>query len=411
MCRYQQQEEEGKRTCQVSKGGGASSHDRQRKKKKKKKIKRNTYQRVVRKVKRKARSELRISKGDWTRHGYGQSPITCDVDCKGPHDSMHVVDGKRVSFAEFSHGIEKKGLPCLIKNVCEHWPAMQGQWSDAALLQRYKDYSFKVGSDDDGYPVRMKFHHFLKYAHDPEQGLRDDSPLYIFDGSVLSETAKDGSCMMKDYTVPFIFSEDLLRLAGEDKRPPWRWFCAGGARSGTNIHVDPLGTSAWNALVRGHKRWVLFSPETPQDAIKPKGVDSAARWFDIVWPQTLKKDWKYPRPIHVIQHPGDTVYVPNGWWHVVLNLDFTVAVTHNFCSSANFRKVFMHCRISRPKMTRYWLKHLRLERPDLAESAQYIIDEDERCDSISSPSSSSSSSSSSDSSSSSSSSLSTDSSS
>lgn len=57
----------------------------------------------------------------------------------------------------------------------------------------------QVGSDDDGYAVRMRLRHYLRYAADPVHGAADDSPLYIFDGTFAERRGSRG--MRRDYEV------------------------------------------------------------------------------------------------------------------------------------------------------------------------------------------------------------------
>lgn len=189
--------------------------------------------------------------------------------------------------------------------------------------------------------------------------------------------------------------------------PGWRL----GSISSARTLFTPLPPSPASLPHAGHKRWVLFPPGTPNSLIKPPGVErEAASWFTHVWPRTQAADWPGPRPLHIIQRPGETcawlwggatkwallsgrglpglpashtptphrprpvltpshlcsMFVPAGWPHVVLNLNLTVAVTQNYVSTATFADAWRHTKRGRPKMSAKWLATLRAARPDLA---------------------------------------------
>ena len=83
--------------------------------------------------------------------------------------------------------------------------------------------------------------------------------------------------------------------------PPHRWFLVGPKRSGSEVHQDPLGTSAWNTSVQGHKRWILVPPFkgvskkfVRGEHLRKKGEDNeAVHYFDLIWPR-LKAAENHP---------------------------------------------------------------------------------------------------------------------
>ena len=62
--------------------------------------------------------------------------------------------------------------------------------------------------------------------------------------------------------VPSLFQDDLFSVLDNESRPDFRWLIMGPARSGSSFHKDPNATSAWNAVIKGSKKWILFPPNS-----------------------------------------------------------------------------------------------------------------------------------------------------
>jgi hypothetical protein len=225
--------------------------------------------------------------------------------------------------------------PFILTEPVKSWPIYKS-WTLSRLRERYAETSFRAESVD--WPLKTYFSYM--------QSSKDESPLYLFDrsfvekmGIAVTSSPLDGdSSEMSDriaYWPPSCFTSDAFTVLG-DKRPDHRWLILGPARSGSTFHVDPNGTSAWNAVIRGRKYWIMFPPISNTRA-PPPGVHVSADKSEVTTPLSIA-EWligfhaearRTPGCVEGICEEGEVLYVPSGWFHLVVNLEASVAVTQN----------------------------------------------------------------------------------
>lgn len=216
--------------------------------------------------------------------------------------------------------------PFILTDPVKCWPVYK-TWSTAHLMRKYADVAFRAEAVD--WPLKT----YLEYMENSQ----DESPLYLFDRAFAEKMnlhITDQASEKADYWPPACFGEDLFKLLG-DQRPDHRWLIVGPDRSGSTFHKDPNATSAWNAVIKGSKYWIMFpsSPSLPP----PPGVYVSEDQSEITSPLSIA-EWllgfhaearKTAGCKEGICNEGEVLYVPSGWYHLVLNLEPSIAITQN----------------------------------------------------------------------------------
>ncbi|KAJ6778572.1 ARGININE DEMETHYLASE AND LYSYL-HYDROXYLASE JMJD [Salix koriyanagi] len=223
--------------------------------------------------------------------------------------------------------LKEPNRPVLLEGCIDNWAALQ-KWDKDYLVSVCGDVKFAAG------PVEMRLQEYFRYSDQ----VREERPLYLFD----PKFAEKVPVLDSEYEVPLYFREDLFSVLGNE-RPDYRWVIIGPAGSGSSFHIDPNSTSAWNAVIKGSKKWVLFPPDVIPPGVypSPDGAEVACpvsiiEWFMNFYGATknLKR-----RPIECICKAGEVIFVPNGWWHLVINLEESIAITQNYVSRRNLLNV------------------------------------------------------------------------
>jgi Cupin-like domain len=131
-----------------------------------------------------------------------------------------------------------------------------------------------------------------------------------------------------DYLLPFA-PAPLTVDPTIDSFPAKALFVSGpGARTG--LHVDPWNSDAVLCQLFGEKTWLMYAPDQAHE------VMASGRCVDPDHPDgALFPNFSNVLPRYVFSlRPGETVYVPHGWFHHVRSETTSLSVSWNFVHAA-----------------------------------------------------------------------------
>lgn len=234
------------------------------------------------------------------------------------------------------------GKPFIAKQIVKHWPVMQ-DWTFRSFMSMYGDVNFSCEGVDWPYQTYSKYctHNY------------DESPLYLFDPAFVEKMnlrVSKNRLPNDHFHVPECFGQDYFEILGKD-RPDHRWLIIGPERSGSTFHKDPNGTrsaisaytpehiltlgSAWNAVVRGAKYWIMFRKAPPGVIISKDKSEVTSPLSIVEWLLGYHAQARNTEGcMEGICRAGEILHVPSGWYHLVINLEKSIAITQNFVPRA-----------------------------------------------------------------------------
>ncbi len=210
--------------------------------------------------------------------------------------------------SSFKHEYLESRTPVIFTDLIDSWPA-KNKWTIEYFKEEYGDlivpvfssnYS-KAGKKYMSPDKEIPFREFLEELENGPTDLR----MFLFN---LFRHAPELCKDFKEFTI----------MDGFYKSFPYMFF--GGEGSVVNLHYDIDMSHVFLNQFHGRKKVVLFAPEESTNIYhQPFTVTSAIDLNDPDYDKypALKKAKGY----ECIIHPGDTLFMPSGFWHFITYMD------------------------------------------------------------------------------------------
>jgi cupin-like protein len=238
--------------------------------------------------------------------------------------------------------------PVILTDAISHWGAL-GRWNTQFFKEHYGDLEVEV----DGETMR------LGDLIDRVEASTDDNPAPYLRNQALAEWPPELSADV--FPMPACTQPNWLESRAFPKGQQLssvEVYIGGQGAEFPILHYDGLHTHAFLMQLYGDKEYIVFSPEQTKYMYPHDGIKANKSQIDDLINPDLEKFPLFDQAegVRFSLHPGETLFVPSGWWHTARILSPSVTVSINGVNRANaasFRRDYCEALAERSSVLSY----------------------------------------------------------
>jgi histone arginine demethylase JMJD6 len=229
--------------------------------------------------------------------------------------------------AQFEREYLSPPRPVILTDAISHWRAL-GRWTPQFFKQEHGDLKVEV----DGQKM------LLRELIARIEASTEDKPAPYLRNQLLADWPPDlraDVTPMPECTQPNWF--DSRFFPSKQSMAYVEAYIGGRGARFPVLHYDGLHTHAFLMQLYGDKEYIVFGPGQAEYLYPREGLESNLSQIDDL---AAPDHARFPRfdqakGVRFELHPGETLFVPAGWWHTARILSPSVTVSCNSLNRAN----------------------------------------------------------------------------
>lgn len=240
-----------------------------------------------------------------------------------------------LSYEQFARQYLYANKPVIITDAIRNWKALC-KWTPDFFRARYG--SKEVTIDDKRYKVAEFIELVLQSNKDhPAPYLRNQVIARLF-----PDQLQDIDLHLK-YCTPNWLNGRFFRASTNQimhRCSAAEIYIGGEGASFPCLHFDGMHTHAFINQIFGRKQFIAYSPDQTSNMYPSDQFPNISNVPNVEQPDLTK----FPLlantvPIKFFLEPGETLFIPSGWWHTAKILNPSISVSVNVANSSNWSNV------------------------------------------------------------------------